>query len=99
MVQLLAAAANAAPATVSLAGVAPSRPMPATAWTASEASRGTDQREDDVRRHPARTEVGDAQHDRERGAGVDAEDAGVGERVAGQALHARAGQPERHPDE
>ena len=36
MVQLLAAAANAAPATVSLAGVAPSRPTAAMAWLLAE---------------------------------------------------------------
>ena len=37
----------------------------------------------------------DRQHHRERGAGVDAQDPGVGERVAGQPLHQGADQPQR----
>ena len=36
-----------------------------------------------------------AQHDSEAGAGVDAEDPGVRQRVAGQRLHQRAGQTQR----
>jgi hypothetical protein len=44
-------------------------------------------------------EQADRGDDRRAGPGVDAEDAGVGERVAGQRLHQRPRQPERHPDQ
>ena len=60
-----------------------------------EATRGAGEGEPDVPGSGARRAAEIAEHHRGGGAGVDAEDARVGERVAGQRLHQRAGQPER----
>ena len=65
----------------------------ATMVTAAPAN--ANQRYDDRSETP-NTEI--ASDHRERGAGVDAEDPGVGQRVAGEPLHAGAGEPERGAD-
>ena len=61
--------------------------------------RGAGEGEPHVAEQAGDAEAVDADDDEQRGAGVDAEDARVGERVAGDALHHRAGQAERDADE
>lgn len=63
----------------------------------NDASAG-DRGPDDAGRRP-QAEPRHPRDDRERGAHVDPEDAGVGERVAGDALHDASGEPERRADE
>ena len=75
---------------------------------ASERAEGVDdhrgdrrpgEREPHVPEQRRQAEPVDPDDDEQRGAGVDAEDAGVGERVAGEALHHRAAGAERGADE
>ena len=60
--------------------------------------RRTDEREPHQPEHVGDREGPDREHDGERGAGVHAEQAGVGQRVAGDALHQRAGHAEGGAD-
>src|SRR5690606_14018671 len=52
------------------------------------------ERQPDVVGRRGHAEVGDAEDDGEGGTGVDAEDAGVGQRIAGDTLHHRTGDAE-----
>jgi hypothetical protein len=61
--------------------------------------RRADEREHGVRRDRRHAEEADRAHDGERRAGVDPEDPRLGERVAGRALHQRAGGAERGADD
>ena len=60
--------------------------------------RGADEREPHVALGSGDPEQPDRGHHGGRRPGVDAEQAGIGERVARQRLHQRAGQAERHAD-
>ena len=91
------AAVSATPASASLTGVAPSRPR--------DASRTPRSSRAPLRRTTTRSgrRAGDpeqhrAQDDGGGGTGVDAHDAGVCQRVAGDALQDRSAQPERGAD-
>ena len=55
--------------------------------------------EPDVAEDRGHAEGGDADHDQQRGAGVDPEDAGIGQRVAGDTLHHGTGQTQRGADQ
>ena len=61
--------------------------------------RGADEGEPHEPEHVRDVEGPDREHDGERRAGVDPEQSRVGERVAGDALHQRAGHAERGADE
>jgi hypothetical protein len=76
----------AAPASASLTGVAPPRPTEAIASTATEPGA----------RDAEHVDRGD--HEQRR-AGVDAQDPGIGERVARHPLHDRAAEAEGQPHE
>ena len=84
-------AVTAAPVSASFAGLAPSGPrvpISATTMDASAAPAKANQTKPDGR---GDAEERDGGEHRDGRAGVDAEQAGVGERVAGEALHQRAG--------
>ena len=88
-------AVTAAPARASLTGVAPSRPSEPRAYTRTEATAAPAKANHTYPSSDVRPKPVDADDDEQGGAGVDAEDAGVGERVAGEALHDRAADAER----
>ena len=91
-------ALTAVPARASVTGVGPPRPpaMP-SANTRDAGDEGAGQAEPDVGEQAGGAEQDDRGDHRERRALRDAEQAGVGERVAGVALHERAGDAEREP--
>ena len=88
-------AVTAAPARASLTGVAPSRPSEPRAYTTTGGEGGAGEGEPHVAEQRRQAEAVDADDDEQGGAGVDAEDAGIGQRVAGEALHDRAADAER----
>ena len=91
-------AVSAAPARASFTGVAPPRPERAEHVDDHAGQPGAGEGEPHVARQRRHAERVDADDDGQRGAGVDAEHAGVGQRVAGDALHQRPGQPEGGAD-
>jgi hypothetical protein len=74
-------------------------PRPAQERDQQGAQRRARQREGHVGRGRRHAERRDRHDHGERGAGVDAEDPRLGERVARHALHERPGRPERRADE
>ena len=98
VVQLARPALRAAPVIASFIG---RRAVAAQGRDAVDRRRGdggTDEGEREELAHPGEPEGRHPDDHREGGAGVDAEDAGVGQRVAGQALHERPRQPEGGAD-
>ncbi len=83
------AAVSAAPVRASLAGVAPAPPVDPIANTTAAASAAPPNANQMNPKGEATPEERDRRDDGERGARVDAEQAGVGERVAGRALQER----------
>ncbi len=88
---------SAAPASAILTGVAPVRPAD-RARTRRPTRRRAGEREPHVAVQRTDVEHVDPDHDGQRRAGIDAEDARIGQRVAGQPLHDRARQPEAGAD-
>ena len=86
---------SAAPASARVTGVAPP-PGRADRVDQHGAGQRADEGEPDVARRRADAEHGDREDDGERGAGGDAEQPGVAERVAGVPLHQGAGDAQRH---
>ncbi len=89
----------AAPASASLTGVAPPRPDRAHGVHDERRDQCAGHREPHVPSQGLYAEDADRHDDRERCTGVDAEDPRVGQRIAGDPLHHRAGQPESHSGE
>ena len=82
----------------SFIGVAPSPPERRDRVHRHHGHRGAGEGEPEEGRERGHPEDRHRQHHRERRAGVDAEDAGVGQRVAGEALHQGPGEPEGGAD-
>ena len=93
----VSAAVIAVPASASRTGVAPPRPARADRVDRHRRDRRAEEGEPDRAGRAGQPE-GEREHDRRRGARVDAEQAGVGQRVARQRLHQRAGDADRRAD-